>query len=261
MKNMLIVLEGADGAGKSTMARNLQFEMMKRNKELKVKVIGFPHSSSFAYKKIREILKDPDRFPPDILQSIFIANQIECAENVINPFFNEYSENRVIILDRSILSTIVYNALNGGTIFNSILSYTHSVANSIVPGSLSRNEVDFDIINKVYGHLIQPVSCTFFLFPPVELLIEHANSRKSEEENDRADSVIKSYEAYVSLYKFLTGSLHRDFIDSLERSTDMLVPNTHKYDKYIGLTHWNRNKTEEENYILWRDEVLSKLNI
>lgn len=261
MKNKLIILEGADGAGKSTMAKDLQNDILKKNKEIKVKVISFPHSTSFGYKKIREVLQDPDRYPPDVLQSLFVANMIECAEKVINPFFEENKENRIIILDRSLLSTIVYNALNGGTIFHSIMSHTYKIANEIVPGSISRKELDPDILSKVYGHIIQPIDFTVFLFPPIEVLIEHSKKRESKEENDGADSVIKSFEAYVSLYKFLTGSLHRDFIDFLEYSVDMLVPNTRKYDKYVGLTNWNRSKSEEQNYTAWREVVLTKLGI
>lgn len=261
MQNKLIVLEGPDGAGKTSMAKDLKDDLLKQNKNLKVKVISFPHSQSFGYKKIREVLQDPDRFPPDILQSIFIANQIECAEKIINPFFEGVSEDHIIILDRSLISTIIYNALNGGTIFHSIMEYSYNVANQLVPGCISYKEVDLDIINKIYTHIIKSIDYTFFLLPPIEILIEHAKNRTSEEENDSVESVIKSYEAYLTLYKFLTGSLHRDIVDFLEYSVDMLVPNTKKYDTYIKLDSWSRDKSEEQNYSSYREEVLAKLNI
>ena len=261
MQNKLIILEGPDGAGKTMLAKDLKDEILNRNKNLKVKVISFPHSQSFGYKKLREVLTDTDRYPTDIVQSIFIANQIECAENVINPFFEGSNEDRIVILDRSLISTVIYNALNGGTIFHSIMEHSYNVANQLVPGCISYKEVDFDIISKIYTHIIKSIDYTFFILPPKEILLKHANDRASEEENDSANSVIKSYEAYLTLYKFLTGSLKRDIVDLLEYSVDMLVPNPKKYDTYVKLDKWDKNKSEVQNYASYREEVLAKLNI
>lgn len=261
MKNMLIIIEGADGAGKSIMVKDLQNEILKRYKHIKVKSLSLPHTSSFAYKKIREVLQDPDRYPPDILQSLFIANMIECAENVINPFFEESNENHILFLDRSLISTIIYNVTSGGTIFNSMLQYTYKTANEIVPFSMTPTILDLDITLKVYSHIIQPAEFTFFLMPPVDILIKHAQERESTEENDKIASVIRRYESYKTLYYFLTGRLHRNVIEFLESPMGVLVPNINKFNKYIELSDWSPDKTEEQNYASLREEVLARLNI
>lgn len=261
MKNMLIVLEGPDGAGKSTMVKDLQNEIMRKYKHIKVKSLSLPNSSSFGYKKIREALKDTEKYPPDVLQALFIANMIECAENTINPFFTESKENHIMILDRSLISTIIYNVTEGGTIFNSILNYTYKTANDIVPKCISHTEVDFDIINKVIGHIIQPIEYTFFLKPPISVLIKHAQERYSEEENDKVESVIKRYHAYEIFYYFLTGKLQRNIIEYLESPLGVLVPAIGKFNKFIELSDWSRDKSEEQNYATLREEVMTKLNI
>ena len=259
MKNMLIALEGPDGAGKTTMARELQNHLLRKYKDTKVKVVGLPNSSCFGYKKIRELLQDPMKYPPDIVQSLFIANMIECAEKIINPFLSEKGQDRICILDRSIISTIIYNNTAGGTLFNSMMKYTYLVSNGMVKGSLSATEVDFDIINKIYGHLIYPIDAVFFLLPPLKILIKHAEENDSTEENDSVDVVVRNYEAYKIFHQFLTGTLHRNIIEQIENSNDLLIPDARKFKKFIALTDWYWDKTEEENYSHLKDEILTKL--
>lgn len=261
MKNILFALEGPDGAGKSTMAKDIQNDILKNYKAIKVKVVSLPNSSCFAYKKIRETLQDPSRYPPDVFQSLFIANMIDCAEKIINPFLTEQKEDRICILDRSLISTIIYNNTADGTLFNSMMNYTYKFANNLVKGSLGPTDVDFDIINKIYGHLIYPIDVVFFLLPPIKILIQHAENKKSSEENDSVDAVVKNYEAYKIFHQFLTGNLHRNIIEQIENSNRLLIPDVRNFDKFVSLSTWNNNKSEEENYLSLKGEILARLNL
>lgn len=263
MKNKLFIIEGPDGAGKTQMAQDLKKDILEKYPNLKVRVVSLPYTTSFGYKKLREILSTSEAdYPPDVVQSLFILNMISTADNIINPFFASSPEDHIMILDRSLISTVIYNALNDGTIFSSMLSYSYTLSNMIVPGSVAPNEVDFDIINKVYGHIIQTVEAVFFLLPPQDILIEHAIERDSKEENDSTESVIQSYHAYSEFQLFLQGLLSPSIMTNLKYSPQerFTIPEN-KTSKYIRLSNWDEYKTEEENYKMLREEVLAKLNL
>lgn len=264
MQSKLFIIEGPDGAGKTQMAQDLKKDITAKHPEAQVRIISFPHSGSFGYKKLKEILKDEALlYPPDIVQSLFIMNMISCADNVIKPFFKGHPEDHVMILDRSIISTIIYNTLNDGNIFQSILSHTWNLANQVVPGSMAVGEVDFDIINKIYTHIniIQPIEAVFFLLPPHDVLFKHSENRNSEEFYDTKEWIKKSYHAYSEFQLFLRGLLTPNILVNLQPVQERLKVPENKKSKYVRLSNWNDAKSESENYKTLREEILTKLNI
>lgn len=244
MKNLFIVIEGTDGSGKTSLVKGLKEEINNIHPEIKVLTLSLPHEGSFAYTKIREILKSNIKYPPDIVQSLFVANMIECADNIVNPFFKESDENHILILDRSLISTIVYNMVNNGDIFNSIIKYTGR-----------ENDINFDIINKSYCHLDKTVDYTFFLMPPFKILMEHAKNRSSKEKNDRSDLVILHQHCYLAFYQFLVCT------SRLSGTYKYLTACKENKQKYIALSKWNNSISESENYNNIRKEVLEKIKI
>lgn len=232
MENLFVIIEGTDGAGKTTLCKNLAEVIRNSHPETEVLSLSFPDKKSFAYDKIREILKSKIEYPPDIVQSLFILNMIDCAEKTINPFFKESDKNRVLILDRSIISTIIYNTVKKGTILKSISNYIISV--------LGEKDINFDIINKLYCHLEKMADYTFFLIPPLEILKQHSKQRCSGEKNDKFDLVLRHQREYIGLSQYLCKQ------DS---------------HKYISLHNWDNKLTEEENYKIIEKKILVKINI
>lgn len=262
MNNILFALEGPDGCGKTQMSKDLQKEIMQKHPEVEVKIFPLPFPFSFGYEKLREMLKTPFDYPPDIMQSLFVLNMIDCAENSINPYFIGKKENRIGILDRSLISTIIYNSLNQGHLFKDMVEYSYTIANEMVPGSIAPHEVDLDIINKVYGHLIQPIEATFFLFPPDEFLEDNARARNSEEVNDQIEVVLQIRDFYESFYDFLIDSKRiRIPIRYIENSSNMLFASKSKRSKYIR-QHWDYYENDiAKNYEAFRKKILTKLNL
>jgi deoxyadenosine/deoxycytidine kinase len=267
MENKLIIVEGCDGAGKTTLVKNLKDAILKKNKKLKVKTLSLPNSTSFGYKKIREILggKSDVDYPPDIVQSLFLANMIECNKKIIDPFFGDTEEDHILIVDRFIYSTIIYNIINSGTIFDAIQRYTVKTYNTLIKGlgleSLESNVIDFDIISKLYGQLDKQLDLIVFLNPPLDIVLQHAKNRNSEETNDDETIVKHTWMAYVEMAEFVTGHTKRTIIDYLESPAGMFIPDVESFDKYLVLNGWNRDLTEKENYENMKNAVLTKLNL
>jgi len=101
---MFIVFEGIDGCGKSTQAKLLAQYYKKNNKEI---VETLEPGATKAGQKLRElILTNKDIYlQPESELLLFIADRIEHINSVILPAL---SENKIVISDRFIYSTIAY---------------------------------------------------------------------------------------------------------------------------------------------------------
>ena len=264
MENKLIVIEGCDNSGKTTLMKDLKSDIKARNKDILVQTFSLPYRGRFGYAKIREVLGGKVQFPPDVIQSLFIANFIETAEKDINPFLTDYPNNRICILDRSLISTILYNAMSGGAIFESIQTYMHKLSMAGVKEvSQDPSVLDLDIINKIYGHLAVSVDFTFFLAPPLPIVLERAAAKAAEtgEENDGKAMVQRMYAAYQAFYNFISGGMYRSVMDFLENPKGILKPQQRDLDKYVILNEWNHQVSAEENHKVYREAILAKLNL
>ena len=265
MKNKLIVIEGCDCSGKTTLVKDLKADIKAMNKGIKVLTISLPCRTRFGYTKIRDVLSGKSAFPPDVVQSLFLANMIETFDRDVNPFLlDDGPEDHLVILDRSIISTILYNAMQSGTIFDSIQTYLHRLSTlgvrEIPPDA---NVVDLDIINKVYGHLAVSVDFTFFLMPPMHVVLKRAETKANQtgEANDTKASVQRMYHAYEAFYAFISGNMYRSVVDFLESPKGILRPQTRGLDTYIKLSDWNQQISEEDNSKSYREAILAKLEL
>ena len=79
MNSKLVMFEGVDGSGKSTMINDLKEEIKGKNPKIKVQIMAFPNVKAFGGLKIRSILADKKAmdYPPDVFQGLYILNMIE----------------------------------------------------------------------------------------------------------------------------------------------------------------------------------------
>lgn len=265
MENKVIIIEGCDCSGKTTMIKDLKADIRAKDKNIKVLTLSLPNIKRFGYAKIRDILSGKSAFPPDIVQSLFLANMIETFDKDVNPFLlDDGEQDHIVLLDRSIISTILYNAMQGGSIFESIQAYMHRLAMAGVKEiPLDASVVDLDIINKVYGHLAVSVDYTFFLMPPLPVILKRAETKAEQtgEANDSKAQVQRMYNSYDAFYSFISGNMYRTVIDYLESPQGILRPKTSDIHKYIKLSDWNPQISEEDNHKAYRDAILAKLGL
>lgn len=106
-KGKLIVLEGADGTGKSTHARLLSEHLLARGyntvvteEPTKGEIGGF----------IRSVLSGKKKVSPEALALLFTADRAEHIENVIKPAIES---GKIVITDRYYYSTVAYQSVQG----------------------------------------------------------------------------------------------------------------------------------------------------
>ncbi|MBW1992587.1 MAG: dTMP kinase, partial [Deltaproteobacteria bacterium] len=107
-RGFFIVLEGVDGAGKSTQARLLAEALKQRHYQV---VLTREPWDSPAGKKIREYLNGPCRhLTPQEELALFMADRREHVETVIRPALRQ---GRVVISDRYYFSSAAYQGALG----------------------------------------------------------------------------------------------------------------------------------------------------
>lgn len=103
----LIVLEGIDGSGKTTIAKRLKEYLV--NSGFNVILLREPSDSEYG-KKIREIAENKSKIPIEEELNYFVMDRKWNVENNILP---NLSQNKVIILDRYFFSTACYQGARG----------------------------------------------------------------------------------------------------------------------------------------------------
>jgi dTMP kinase len=108
---MFIVFEGIDGSGKSTQARLLA-EHLEEERGLDVLLLREPGGTELG-EKLRALLLDPDGedLAPETEVFLFMAARSHLVRTRILPALGE---GRVVICDRFIWSTAVYQGLAAG---------------------------------------------------------------------------------------------------------------------------------------------------
>lgn len=99
---MFVVIEGLDGSGKTTVAKELA-------KSENIKFTYEPNDPSAAGLFIRDILqKKITTFHPRVLAYAFAANRLDHNYRVINPWLEK--AGNIVISDRYYLSSLVYQS-------------------------------------------------------------------------------------------------------------------------------------------------------
>lgn len=105
------VIEGMDGAGKSSLARQL-YDALSQTHPGHVALTFEPHDPSVAGKYIRRVLAKQTKASPLSLALAFALNRADHLDRVINPFLSS-GNKRIVICDRYTLSSLVYQSTGG----------------------------------------------------------------------------------------------------------------------------------------------------
>ena len=190
----VFILEGVDGCGKTTMTDTIVKTLKEEeidNTDIEINSLCLPDKNSYGYSFIRSLLTDEYKnYPTDILQSLNIINQLDAFNKIESKSSKIYKQDDVYsmyIVDRSILSTIVYNKLNGGTLYKEM-----------------EKMGDLDIISKYYCSTQISIDELFLILPPLDVVLKHAKERSSNEYNDKEESIKSIYKMYIEESKILT---------------------------------------------------------
>ena len=107
--SLFIAIEGLDGSGKTTIARELVYflqSVLTKN----VKLTFEPHDPSCGGLYIRQVLeKKIIDFSHETLMMAFAANRLDHCDREINKWLSK-SDDRIVICDRYYLSSLVYQS-------------------------------------------------------------------------------------------------------------------------------------------------------
>lgn len=106
-ESFFLVIEGLDGSGKTTIARQLARRLQRL--DYKVYLTFEPHDASAAGLFIRQVLNGKLVIPPRVLALAFALNRADHSHRVIEPFLDR-SGHRLVICDRYYLSSLVYQS-------------------------------------------------------------------------------------------------------------------------------------------------------
>ena len=104
---MIIVIEGADQAGKKTQSQLLANALRKR--KIKTKVFSFPDYSTPIGKEIKKYLNGKRKLPAQVVHCLLAANRWEKLKEIKDAI----SKNSVLIMNRYHQSNLVYGLING----------------------------------------------------------------------------------------------------------------------------------------------------
>ena len=110
--SLFIVLEGLDGSGKTSVARQLQAALSQTHPS-HVALTFEPHDPSAAGLYIRNALTKRIKASPLALALAFALNRADHNDGVINGFLAGGRGRRILISDRYWLSSLVYQSTGG----------------------------------------------------------------------------------------------------------------------------------------------------
>jgi dTMP kinase len=137
---LFVVLEGADGTGKSLIGEMLEKSLKEAG--LKVSLTREPGGTPFS-EKIREILLSPDLPDDEVLQMLlFKASRRDHVKRKIIPLLEQ---GYVVICDRYLLSTLAYQGPNMG---HEPLMELHESSIELVPDLMFLIDADVEVIHE-----------------------------------------------------------------------------------------------------------------
>ena len=165
-EGILIVLEGIDGAGKSTQAEIL----LKGLQEKGYDVVYFREPSKGKWgQEIKKKAADPDSLSPEEELDLFLKDRKENVKKNLRPALEK---KKIVILDRYYFSTIAYQGAKG---------------------------IDQERIRRVNEEFVVEPDIVFFLdVDPREGLDRIKNRKKKDRLFERAEYLVKVREIFRS---------------------------------------------------------------
>lgn len=126
---MFLAFEGVDGAGKSTQARLLAEHLERKGREV---VICREPGGTELGEELRRILLDPGsgNLEPEVEVLLFMAARAQLCNKVIRP---ELEAAKVVISDRFLWSSVVYQGIVGGLGVDEVLAIGRFATRDLLP--------------------------------------------------------------------------------------------------------------------------------
>ena len=126
---MFIAFEGVDGAGKSTQVRLLGEHLERGGREV---VFCREPGGTGLGEELRRILLDPGSgdLQPEVEVLLFMAARAQLCNKVIRP---ELESGKVVISDRFLWSSVVYQGVVGGLGVEEVLSIGRVATRGLLP--------------------------------------------------------------------------------------------------------------------------------
>ncbi|MBW3020871.1 deoxynucleoside kinase [Candidatus Woesearchaeota archaeon] len=249
-KGKLLVLEGSDGAGKSTQIKLITQYLKEKN--LKIDFLHFPmygHNSfsDLIARFLRGEFGDIDNVDP-----YFVANIYAMDRYAYLPELNKkLEENDVIILDRYVFSNIAFQAAK---YTKENIEKAHEISEWI-------KSFEFDFLNLPYPDL------TLFLDNPIDVVKERLEKEREGDDRDYLEGKQDIHEADIDFqsrvrdnYLILKLQEEPDYyvIPCAHKHTPMPVMNTTTGEVHQSPSTWevltpSELFTSYKNYI---DDVL-----
>lgn len=257
-RGRLIVLEGTDGVGKTTLCHNLVDTLSTLYSGEKFKYVANPNPKGKLYTEIRRMLKDPNT-DPDLLQSAM-------AKNFMDMMIFEVGQSLMngtnVILDRWLISVYVYNRAANGTLWQDLLrmsTFFDSDENTLYYKDEDSQKFDFYTINNFFlGRYNLYPDLILGLDMPLNIILEHSKARIKEgaaEVNDiDQDLIIKHFNLYNEVFDSIR--VKRSVLDKVDGYIDFKFGNNAAFN-YIYLR--NENKSESELYTIQFKEALEAI--
>jgi len=228
---MIIVFEGPDGSGKSTLIKKVADYLHDKN--FKVEITKFPNEEHFLGWEIRQMLSSKMHMPPiDIFQSLYIENFIDTNIHYINPTL-KYEPDTIFLIDRiPSFSSFVYSSINFGNLYNTVTNDLSRTLHTKDLVAFPAAKPTFDIINKYYCGLDYPIDLVVMLKPPVKITLNHAkireDSKKEIELYDKSDMIMWQDVEYTFYYEIFAKESN--------------------FTEFLKFDEWNLNLPEKDNY-------------
>ena len=188
-KGKLIVVEGPDGVGKTTLCKKLIAKLNNKMKDSSI-LLHVPDEYGLMYDGIKEafeLTKDKSKWQPptDYIQQIISGN----TRSIISLFAKPaLKEGKIVIVDRYCYTSLVYNIVKEGTMINSISEFFKK----------NNKEMFIDDIITDYFGLIVPYLSIFMLPKRITDISAKASEIKNEFDTN-IDLKQKSLDLYKSL--------------------------------------------------------------
>ena len=126
---MFVAFEGVDGAGKSTQVRLLGEHLERSGREV---VICREPGGTRLGEELRRILLDPGSgdLQPEVEVLLFMAARAQLCNKVIRP---ELEAGKVVISDRFLWSSVVYQGVVGGLGVEEVLAIGRVATRGLLP--------------------------------------------------------------------------------------------------------------------------------
>jgi len=196
IKHTFIVIEGIDGVGKSTLAKNLAVLLSAHHRVLLTREPG----GSTLGKEIRNLLQSHEKIDPRAQFLLFAADRAQHVSQVIRPALQE---GHIVISDRFIDSSIAYQCYGN---------------------HLSQHMIQ--TINEWVIENIKP-TLTIFLDMPIITALSRIEKRGVFHSYEKADFLERAQRGFYALYQnrndVLVLDAEQNELDILNRAYEGII--------------------------------------